>query len=410
MSAPTSSDSYGQDQPPSDALIPPSQGVNGELRLLHEQANILIVDDRRTDLLLMAEMVLTLGHRAFLAEDGEQAMIQARRHPPDLILLDLNMPVMDGRRTLERLKDHPVYKGIPVVVVSGVDNTEEIARCLQAGADDYITKPYNPALLKARIEACLAKKRLSDLEARRYRELEAAHNQLQLLIKQQFGKTYSAQLATIFALSKLVESRDRETGKHLERIREYCQAIARQLAAHSRYAQNINELFIDNLYNASPLHDIGKVAIPDSILCKPGQLTEPEREIIKMHTVIGARTLREVDLLYPGNALLEFGTMIAESHHERWDGNGYPHGSSEDNIPLAARILSVGDVYDALTANRCYRPISYTHEEAVEMIRNGSGTQFDPVIVEAFLNIRSQINRIHQTLADDPDPPSIRSV
>jgi putative two-component system response regulator len=208
------------------------------------------------------------------------------------------------------------------------------------------------------------------------------------------------QLAMIFALSKVAESRDMVTGQHLERVREYCRLLAQEAAEHPSFKDSIDEKFVELVYHASPLHDIGKISIPDYILLKPGRLTPEEFAIMKNHTYMGAETLRAVRDQYPGNQLVQTGIEIAESHHEWWDGTGYPYGLRDISIPLSARILSVADVYDALTSRRPYKP-PMPHEQAKALISEARGRQFDPGLIECFLSQEAAFYTIHQRLSDE---------
>jgi putative two-component system response regulator len=343
-----------------------------------DAADILIVDDQEPNRDLLRRRMLALGYRARTAENGADALAEVGRRHPDLILLDLNMPVMDGFEVLRRLKGDAATRHLPVIIISAVDEMESIAGCIQVGADDYLPKPFNATLLKARVTSSLEKKRL------REQEIE------------------SAQLATIFALSKLAESRDLETGKHLERMREYCKILAARLAALPAYRAVIDAEFIENLYAASPLHDIGKVGVPDSILQKAGPLTAEEFAVMKNHTLIGAATLRAVESEHPGNTFIRLGIQIAESHHEKWDGGGYPHGLAGTAIPLVGRLLALGDVYDALTSRRRYKA-ALTPEAARDQIVAGRGRHFDPDMVDAFLAVEDAFREVRRRFQDEDD-------
>jgi len=200
---------------------------------------------------------------------------------------------------------------------------------------------------------------------------------------------FEAQMATIYSLVKLSESRDHDTGAHVERVAVFCELLARHLQSIPKYKDYINEDYISNLSKASPLHDIGKVGIPDEILLKPGKLSEEEFEIMKNHTTIGANTLKEVKKRYPDNKFLELGINITLFHHERWDGTGYPHGISKEEIPLSARIMAIADAYEALRSKRVYKD-AYTHEESLEIIKQGAGTFFDPEMVDILIQNQAE--------------------
>ncbi len=315
-----------------------------------------------------------------------------------MVLLDLMMPDLNGYQVLEYMKSQADLNQIPVVMVSAIDEADTMVKCIELGAEDYLTKPVNTVLLEAKVAACLEKRRMRKKEAALRKQIEGYNNQLQERVSAQVEEISSIQLAAIFAMSKLAESRDPETGEHLERVREYCKIISAQLSILPKYTAMIDQMFIDNIYAASPLHDIGKVGVPDKILLKAGKLTGDEWDSIKMHPVIGAETLRAVDKQYPGNSFIQTGIDIAEFHHEKWDGSGYPHGLSENQIPLVARIMALGDVYDALTSKRCYKE-AFSHEKSVKIITKDSGKHFDPEVIDAFLNIEKEfmaIRDIHQ--------------
>jgi putative two-component system response regulator len=254
-------------------------------------------------------------------------------------------------------------------------------------------------VLTARVCACLERKRLHDHETHYRHQIEQYNNQLEERVRQQVQVITEAQLGAIFAMSKLAESRDPETGEHLERMREYCKVLSEHLGRLPKYKAVIDEEFIANIYAASPLHDIGKVGIDDAVLLKPGSLTEQEWAIMKTHPIIGAETLRQVDKQHPGNALIRMGVQIAESHHEKWDGSGYPYGLKQTEIPLVARILALGDVYDALTSKRCYKE-AFSHEKSRAIVEEGHGKHFDPDVGDAFLVMENEFKRIREFYQD----------
>lgn len=366
--------------------------------MMGEASTILIVDDQEHNRLILHDQITALGHKTLLAENGLSALAQVAKHPPDLILLDIMMPEMDGFEMLERLKADSSTRHIPVVIITAVDELESVARCVGMGADDYISKPFNPTLLNARIDACLDKKRLHDQEKQYRRNLEEYNLHLEERVREKVKELTQAHLGTIFATSKLAESRDPETGEHLERMREYCKVLAGQLRS-SKYSPLVDQQFVDDLYAASPLHDIGKVGIPDAILQKPGALTDEEFDIMKTHSTIGADTLRKVGEAFPGNSFVAMGIEIAQSHHERWDGSGYPQGLAGEEIPISARILGLADVYDALRSKRVYKD-AFSHEKSREIIIEERGKHFDPEIVDAFLPSEETLQDIRERFQD----------
>jgi putative two-component system response regulator len=359
------------------------------------QYRVLIVDDLAANRELLSKLTAQLGHLASEAEDGLMALQECTISPPDLVLLDIEMPGMDGRQVLGALKSSEKTARIPVVMVSGLDALDTVVTCIKLGADDYFTKPFDATLMKARMDALLERKRLQDREHQLAQQLEQYNSRLQELVNAQVKQIADGHIGMILAMSKLAECRDPETGEHLERMREFCRILARQLQHQPLFGSYIDDKYVEALYAASPLHDIGKVGIPDMVLLKPGQHTPEERKLMEQHTVIGAETLRAVHKLHPNNELMKLGIQIAEAHHEKWDGTGYPHGLAGENIPLSARILALADVYDALRAARVYKP-AYDHERAREIIIDGSGRHFDPMLVQAFLAVEDEFIEVRQ--------------
>lgn len=360
---------------------------------------ILVVDDQEVNRLLLADLVASLGYRCLTAGNGAGGLALLESETVDLVLLDIMMPMMTGHEMLESMMADEGLRHIPVIVVSGLDEMDSIVRCVQAGADDYLIKPFNATLLRARIQASLEKKRLYDQDKKYRVRIENYNEELEHRVKQAVHEVSSTQLATIFAMSKLAESRDPETGEHLERMREYARLLAESLRHKAQYQRDLDETVMANLYATAPLHDIGKVGIPDRILQKPGRLTADEFEIIKQHTVIGADTLRAVDNEHPGNDFIRIGIEVALTHHERWDGTGYPRGLAGEEIPPVGRILALADVYDALTSKRCYKEAS-SHEESVAIILEGSGSHFDPGVVDVFRQRQDDFVAIRQEHLD----------
>ncbi|MBI1422426.1 MAG: response regulator [Gammaproteobacteria bacterium] len=367
---------------------------------MSKTTNILIVDDNVLNIETIARRLERDGFNTFKAESGAQAFRILENFTVDLILLDIMMPEMDGYQVLEILKQSEQWQHIPVVMITALEEEESVVRCIKAGADDYLTKPVNTVLLLARVNNSLNKKRLYDRDKQYRNELECYNQQLKHKVESQVKEIMSAQQAMIFATSKLAESKDPETGAHLERLRVFCKILSEYMAENSTSRHLITPEFIEHIYAVSTLHDIGKVGIPDNVLLKPGKLSESEWEVMRTHTIIGANTLRAVYEKHPDNAYIKMGIEIAESHHEKWDGSGYPHGLKGEEIPLSARILAVADVYDALTSVRCYKT-AYTHEQSRQMIVEGSGKHFDPEVVEAFLNCETRFIQVKKEFKDD---------
>ena len=362
-------------------------------------SSLLVVDDNEMNRDMLVRRLKPLGYRVDTACDGGQALEMLQNGTYDLVLLDIMMPVMDGFEVLQHMKVQKHLKSVPVIMITALDDTSSAARCIDMGAEDYLTKPFDPTLLKARISSCLERKRLHDQESLYRTKIEEYNNQLQERVRQQVQEISQAQLGAIFAMSKLAESRDPETGEHLERMREYCKVLSERLSKLPKYEIIIDSTFISDIYAASPLHDIGKVGIDDSVLLKAGKLTDQEWKIMKLHPTIGAETLREVDKQHPGNSLIRMGIDIAASHHEKWDGSGYPYGLQGTEIPLVARILALGDVYDALTSKRCYKE-AFSHEKSRQIVIESGGTHFDPEVVDAFLRTEEEFKRIREFYQD----------
>lgn len=367
--------------------------------VLTRPQKILIVDDIEDNRVLLARLLKRWEYETEMAEDGEQALKMLNQTEFDLVLLDVMMPNMDGDEVLERIKENDKFEELPVVMVTALDDIERAARCISSGADDYLTKPIQPALLKARVTSCLERKRAHDWTNQYQHLIEDDNDVLAERVAEQVQQIASAQLGMIFAMSKLAESRDPETGEHLERMREYCRILAVELKNLPKYSEVITQEFIDDLYSASPLHDIGKVGVPDHILTKQGKLTEDEWEIMRTHPVIGADTLRAVNEQHPGISLIKMGIDISEGHHEKWDGSGYPYGKKGEDIPLSARILALGDAYDAMTTKRCYKE-AFSHEKTKQIITEGSTKHFDPDVVQAFLSRENEFVSIKERFKD----------
>ncbi len=361
--------------------------------------SLLIVDDNEMNRDLLIRRLSDMGFQLSSSVNGKVALEMLREHSFDLVLLDIMMPVMDGYETLRCMQEDAVMSRVPVIIITALDDVGSAVRCIEMGAVDYVTKPFNPVLLKARVESCLERKRLDDQEERYRIQIERSNERLSEEVRAKVREISQAQLAAIFAMSKLAESRDPETGEHLERMREYCKILSEQLSRMPKYRSVIDRDFVDNVYAASPLHDIGKVGVDDSILLKPGKLTDDEWVLMKKHPVIGAETLCEVNRQHPGNTFIYTGIEIAESHHEKWDGSGYPHGLSGEAIPLAARIVALGDVYDALTSKRCYKD-AFDHKKSRGIIAECSGTHFDADVVLAFFETEHEFQKIREAFKD----------
>ena len=335
---------------------------------------IAVVDDSRSVAMYITNVMASLGYSVNTYTDSRKALAELPTNVPDLILLDIEMPELNGYELCTQLKSMPQFKDVPIIFVSTLTDKNIKVKGFSIGARDYVTKPFHNEELIARVKTHL---QLSSLQ-RKQHELNM---NLQQIVAEQVDEISNAQLGTIKALATLAEHRDEDTGAHLHRVAEYCRLIGNQLIENKYYS--ITSDFVRVLAAASPLHDIGKVAIPDNILLKPGKLTSEEFEKMKVHTTVGAQTLKSVIGTDSHNRYLALGADIAISHHEKWDGSGYPFGLVRENIPLAGRIMAMADVYDALRSKRCYKP-EFSHEKASGIIIDSIGAHFDPLLGEIF--------------------------
>lgn len=347
---------------------------------------ILIIDDNDLNLKILSLILTKAGYDVDAIINPTCAMDEILSNPPDLILLDISMPDLDGFKLCSMIKEISEIKNIPIIFVTVHASSEFVVKGFECGGVDYIVKPFNAEEVKVRVATHLKIQELQN-------KLSEVNKNLERKVQEQIVKISDAQMETIYSLAKLAQSRDDDTGQHLERVRRYCSVIAENLSQDPRYSDEIDEKFIKNIFNASPLHDIGKVGIPDDILLCPRRFTPEEFEIMKTHTTIGFDTLSEVHTKFGDNSFIDMGKVIARSHHERWDGNGYPDKLKGDEIPLSARIMALADVYDALTSERVYKK-AFSQEESIRIIKEGSGTQFDPAIIDAFSATESEFYKI----------------
>jgi len=368
------------------------------------RATILVVDDMPENLEVIGALLQPF-YAVRLAQSGEQALRAAREAPvPDLILLDIMMPEMDGYAVLARLRTSPETSAIPVIFVTAMSDDEDEQRGLDLGVADYMHKPPRPAILLARIR--------NQLELKQGRDrLEDWNGSLQREVRRRMRENELVRDVTLHALATLAERRDGSTGNHLYRTKSFVQALGAQLLRSKRYVDQLDAGQLEQMVRAAPLHDVGKVGIPDEILLKPGKLTAAEFEIMKGHARIGAEAIGD-SISRASNesghdeattcaalGFLRVAQEIAASHHEKWDGSGYPLGLSGQSIPLAARLMAVADVFDALSTKRVYKD-SWDLEQVNDYLRQQSGTHFDPVLVEAYLAIRDEFRTIAEQYVD----------
>ncbi len=355
---------------------------------------ILAVDDTPDNLTLLHGL-LKDRYRVKVANGGSVALRIANSTPaPDLILLDVMMPEMDGYEVCRRLKADPATRDIPVVFLTAKSDVEDERYGLDLGAVDYITKPISPPIVLSRVRNHLRLKDAADFLKDKTVYLEAE-------VRRRTRSLRAIQDAVIMALASLAETRDNETGNHIRRTQNYIRRLAEELRKHPDFAAQLDDETIRLLYKSAPLHDIGKVGIPDAILLKPDRLTADEFEVMKRHAQLGCDAIETAlqDLEEGDRAFLQHACDIAATHHEKWNGSGYPRGLAGEAIPLSGRLMALADVYDALISKRIYKP-AFPHEEAVRLISEGSGSHFDPRIVAVFMAIEQDFRVIAQQFAD----------
>jgi putative two-component system response regulator len=332
---------------------------------------VLVVDDDEMSVELVSSILERYGHTVDSATDGRQALDILRGGAHRVVVSDWEMPHLSGPDLCAAIRAEDFGGYIYTILLTGRNKNADSVAGLNAGADDFITKPVDPAQLAARIRI-----------AERILSLQTCH-------------------LTIFALAKLAESRDPETGAHLERVRTYCQILAQQLCSDAEIAKTLEPGFAQMIYLTSPLHDIGKVAIPDHVLLKPGRLSDREFEIMKTHTTLGAQTLESAVKAHPEATFLRMARNIALTHHERWDGTGYPNQLKGEEIPLSGRLVALADVYDALTSKRVYKD-AFSHDIAREIIIKDTDTHFAPEVVGAFLASEEAFVAVRDQYRDSP--------
>jgi len=355
--------------------------------------SVLVVDDTPENLQLMSALLKDL-YRVKIANGGERALkIAAGEGAPDLILLDIMMPEMDGYEVCRRLKADPATREIPVIFLTAKSEVADEEKGFALGAVDYITKPISPPLVMARVRTQLALKAAADF-------LRDQNVYLEAEVQRRTKEVSIIQDVTIMAMASLAETRDNDTGNHIRRTQRFVQELALKLQPHPRFAHYLTDSQIETLYKSAPLHDIGKVGIPDSVLMKPGRLTPEEFEIMKTHCQLGRDAIMAAErLIETPVSFLQCAREIAYAHQEKWDGSGYPEGLAGDDIPIAARLMAVADVYDALTTRRVYKP-PMDPVKARQIIVDGRATHFDPDVVDAFLEIEETFRNIAAQFAD----------
>ncbi|MBS7527506.1 two-component system response regulator [Fusibacter paucivorans] len=355
---------------------------------------VLVVDDTPDNITLMSGL-LKDHYKVRVALNGQKAIEMMQKKLPDIILLDIMMPIMDGYETCRIIKSNPDWMAIPIIFLTSKNEVEDESKGFELGASDYISKPVNPIILLSRIKTHLSLKAANDF-------LKDQNQYLEKEISRRAKEVALIQEVSIMAMASLAEIRDLETGYHLQRTKMYVAALCDQIITDGAYTADLSRENADLIIASAPLHDIGKIGIPDSILLKPGKFTKEEFEMMKLHTVLGKKAILKAErLLYQQESFLRYPIEIVFSHHEKWDGSGYPVGLRGEAIPISARIVAIADVYDALVSERVYKS-AYSHEQAVEMIKLESGKHFDPKIVDAFLKVEEKFHEIAVTYRDLP--------
>ena len=356
---------------------------------MNGKPRIMVVDDEKRNLSLMEAMLLPLDYEVILAQDGKEALERVRKTPPDLILLDIMMPRMDGFELGKRLKENEETSTIPIVMVTALKEVENRVKALEVGADDFLSKPVDKTELRARVKSLLKVKAYSDHMQSYQKELEAAVARRSEELRQALEKIKVTSLDTIYRLSRAAECKDEETGAHIKRMSHYSAAIVRKMG--------LDDESVESILYASPMHDVGKIGIPDRILWKHGKLDLDEWQIMEQHTVIGAQILENSDAEF-----IKLAGIIALSHHEKWDGSGYPRRLKGLMIPVSGRIVAVADVFDALTSERPYKE-PFSIEKSFNIIKQGRGSHFDPEVVDAFFAVEDEILAIKKGYKDEDE-------
>ena len=350
---------------------------------------ILVVDDEPQNIELLEAFLIPQGYEIVKAANGEEALRKLSGNQIDLILLDVMMPGMDGFEVTRRVRQDNTHRLLPIILVTALRETEDRVKGIEAGCDDFISKPVDKMELLARVRSLLKVKAYNDLMSNYRKELESEVTRRTEEIKHAFERIKVASLETIYRLSMAAEYKDKDTGAHIKRMSRYSAAVARRMG--------LDESTIETILYAAPMHDLGKIGIRDLILMKPAKLDPVEWEIMKQHTVIGAKILKGSDAEF-----IRMGETIAQYHHEKWDGSGYPNSLKGIAIPIASRIAAIADVFDALTSKRPYKEL-FSVEKSLAIIREGRGSHFDPDVVDAFFAIQDEILTIKKKYGDGLD-------
>ena len=356
--------------------------------------NILVVDDTPTNIDILVEL-LKDEHTVTAVKDGAQALAAIARSKPDLVLLDIVMPDVDGYEVCRRIKESDQTRDIPVLFLTGIRDVESKKRGFDLGAVDYITKPFDQLEVLARVKTHLALKSARE-------QLKNQNLQLERKVEERTRELELTQEVTIESLAALAETRDNETGGHIRRTQRYVKLLAEAAAHREPYKSLLTPDVLRLIQKSAPLHDIGKVGVRDEILLKPAKLTDEEFELMKAHTTIGRDALLRAEAVLGTNSFLHYAREIAVAHHEKWDGSGYPAGLRGEAIPLPARIMAIADVYDALISKRVYKP-PFPHKKAIELIAKDMGTHFDPAFAGIVEEVKGDLWGIASHHADSEE-------
>ncbi len=347
---------------------------------------ILVVDDDKANLSL-AQRILGSQYRIAASNSGKASLKYLERHRPDLILLDINMPEMNGFEVMEKLRSDAHLKTIPVIFLTADATAETEIKCFRMGAMDFVTKPFVPDILLSRVSKTI------ELDQYRHKLEDMVDIQAQKIMESSM-RLNRIQDSVVVGMANLIESRDGSTGKHVKNTQNYVRMIATELLSRGLFTEELTPAYIEELCKAAPLHDVGKIKIPDAILQKPGRLTPEEFETMKLHTTHSRQIIQTIIGDIEDEHYVRLVEDIALYHHERWDGRGYPTGLTESDIPLSARIMAVADVFDALYEERCYKPPVRPIERIMQIMSEGRGTQFDPVILDVFMDMLPQLKEV----------------
>ena len=355
------------------------------------KGRILVIDDESANIIIL-KRILGNDYTVYASTDGADAIEAAEDLLPDIILLDVVMPDMDGHAVIAELKNSKKTKDIPVIFLTAMTSPEDEVKGLSLGAVDYIFKPFSASLILKRVELHLQLKRYSI--------------GLEEMVAEKTRALYKMQDAILETVAELIEFRDIITGGHIERTQDYLRLLVDLLIKNGIYAEQLLSWDIDLFVMSSQLHDVGKISIKDNILMKPGELTDEEFEVMKTHVDFGLEIINKIEVKTEENSFLEHAKLSASSHHEKWDGTGYPLGIKEEEIPFQGRLMAIIDVYDALTNIRPYKD-AFTHKEALEVIKAGTGTHFDPLLCEIFLRYEKDFEKIRRFQIKDSSLPTI---